>query len=82
MEAGERGTLAALKARGGELIDPKIAQHNGHIVKATGDGMPAEFASVVDAVASALEAAADGPWRGGLSGSCRKSREESGGRRV
>ncbi len=54
MEADETGTLAALKAHRGELIDPTIAEHNGRIVKTTGDGMLVEFASVVDAVASAV----------------------------
>ncbi len=53
MEADETGTLAALKAHRAELIDPEIAAHKGRIVKTTGDGLLAEFASVVDAVASA-----------------------------
>ena len=53
MEADETGTLAALKAHRAELIDPEIAAHKGRIVKTTGDGFLAEFASVVDAVASA-----------------------------
>lgn len=50
VEADEAGTLAALTAHRRELIDPKIAEHNGRIVKTTGDGVLAEFASVVDAV--------------------------------
>ncbi len=54
MEADETGPLAALKTHRGELIDPTIAEHNGRIVKTTGDGMLVEFASVVDAVASAV----------------------------
>ncbi len=54
MEADETGTLAALKAHRGELVDPTIAEHNGRIVKTTGDGMLAEFGSVVDAVAGAV----------------------------
>ncbi len=53
MEADETGTLASLKALRAELIDPEIAAHNGRIVKTTGDGLLAEFASVVDAVACA-----------------------------
>jgi class 3 adenylate cyclase len=59
MESDEEGTLAALKAIGRELGDPKIAQHRGRIVKTTGDGMLVEFASVVDAVrcAAAVERA-------------------------
>ncbi len=53
MEADEAGTLAALKAHRAQLIDPEIAAHKGRIVKTTGDGLLAEFASVVDAVAGA-----------------------------
>ena len=55
MGADEVGTLAALKAHRRELIDPKIAEHHGRIVKTTGDGMLVEFASVVDAVQCAVE---------------------------
>jgi hypothetical protein len=40
---------------GGELVDPKIAERHGRIVKTIGDGMLAEFASVVDAVRCAVE---------------------------
>src|SRR5512135_1979810 len=50
MGVDEEGTLAALKAYRRELIDPKIAEHHGRIVKTTGDGALVEFASVVDAV--------------------------------
>ena len=55
IRADEEGTLAALKALRAELIDPKLAEHNGRIVKLMGDGMLAEFASVVDAVRAAVE---------------------------
>jgi class 3 adenylate cyclase len=55
MGADEEGTLARLKACRGELIDPKIAEHRGRIVKTTGDGMLAEFASSDDAVRCAVE---------------------------
>src|SRR5271156_6530377 len=55
MGADEEGTLAALKAIRRELADPKIAEHRGRIVKTTGDGLLAEFASVVDAVRYAVE---------------------------
>jgi TolB-like protein/class 3 adenylate cyclase/tetratricopeptide (TPR) repeat protein len=55
MGADEEGTLARLKAHRSQLIDPKIADHRGRIVKTTGDGMLAEFASVVDAVRCAVE---------------------------
>ena len=51
----EEGTIAALKALRADLIDPKIAEHHGRIVKLMGDGMLAEFPSVVDAVRSAVE---------------------------
>ena len=43
MEEDEAGTLAALRK---ELIDPAVAGHNGCIVKTTGDGVLAEFATV------------------------------------
>src|SRR3954449_6988092 len=55
MGADEEGTLAALKAIRRELGDPKIAEHRGRIVKTTGDGLLAEFQSVVDAVRCAVE---------------------------
>ncbi len=55
MGADEEGTLAALKNLRKSLIDPKIAQHNGHMVKTTGDGALVEFASAVDAVRCALD---------------------------
>jgi adenylate cyclase len=45
MGAEEEGTLERLKALRRELIDPKIAEHKGRIVKTTGDGMLVEFAS-------------------------------------
>ena len=54
MEADERSTIARQKAHRAELIDPKIAEHHGRIVKTTGDGMLVEFASVVDAVECAV----------------------------
>ena len=50
MGANEVGTLTALKEHRGELIDPKIQEHQGRIVKLTGDGMLVEFPSVVNAV--------------------------------
>ena len=55
MGADEEGTLERLKALRRELVDPKIAEHQGRIVKTTGDGMLVEFASVVDAVRCAVE---------------------------
>src|SRR5499433_303024 len=55
MEADEEETLARLKAHRRELVDPKIAEHRGRIVKTTGDGILVEFASVVDAVRCAAD---------------------------
>jgi adenylate cyclase len=55
MGQDESGTLAALKAVRRELIDPKVAEHRGRIVKTTGDGLLLEFASVVDAVRCVVE---------------------------
>ena len=55
MGADEEGTLERLKALRRELVDPKIAEHHGRIVKTTGDGMLVEFASVVDAVRCAVK---------------------------
>jgi adenylate cyclase len=54
MGADEEGTLERLKALRRELVDPKIAEYHGRIVKTTGDGMLVEFASVVDAVRCAV----------------------------
>src|SRR2546430_3893194 len=55
MGIDEEGTLARLKALRRTLFDPKIAEHHGRVVKNTGDGAIAEFASVVDAVRCADE---------------------------
>ena len=55
MEADEEGTLERLEAQRRELLDPRIAEHKGRIVKTTGDGLLVEFASVVDAVRCAVE---------------------------
>jgi adenylate cyclase len=55
MGADEEGTLAQLKAYRKTLVDPKIAEHRGRIVKTTGDGMLVEFASAVDAARCAVE---------------------------
>src|SRR5216683_1979048 len=51
----EGGTLRQLKAIRAELIDPKIAEHHGRLVKTTGDGLLVEFGSVVDALRCASE---------------------------
>src|SRR4051794_5642632 len=50
MGLDDEGTLASLNAHRAELVDRSIARHRGRIVKTTGDGLIAEFASVVDAV--------------------------------
>jgi TolB-like protein/class 3 adenylate cyclase/Tfp pilus assembly protein PilF len=54
MGADEEGTHERLKAHLRELVDPKIAEHRGRVVKNTGDGFLAEFPSVVDAVRCAV----------------------------
>ncbi|MBV9153726.1 MAG: adenylate/guanylate cyclase domain-containing protein, partial [Alphaproteobacteria bacterium] len=54
MGRDEAGTLARLNALRRELIDPKVAEHKGRIVKTTGDGLLIEFPSVVEAVACAI----------------------------
>ena len=54
MGANEEGTLERLKALRRELLDPKIGEHKGRVVKTTGDGLLVEFACVVDAVRCAV----------------------------
>jgi adenylate cyclase len=54
MGADEEGTLERLQALRRELLDPRIAEHRGRIVKTTGDGLLVEFSSVVDAVRCAV----------------------------
>ena len=53
--ADEEGTLALWKAHLSELIEPKIAEHQGRIVRITGDGLLVEFVSVIAAVKCAVE---------------------------
>ena len=55
MEVDEAGTLARLRAHISEVVRPRIAAHRGNIVKTSGDGLLAEFASIVEAVESAVE---------------------------
>ena len=55
MGVDEEETLDRLKAHRREVVDPRIGEHRGRIVKTTGDGLLAEFASVVDAVRCAVE---------------------------
>jgi len=62
MGADEEGTHERLQTHFRELIDPKIGEHSGRVVKYTGDGLLAEFPSVVDAVRCAAE------WQRGMLG--------------
>src|SRR5947199_1820179 len=55
MGRDDSATLAGLKAHRQELIDPKIAEYGGRIVKTTGNGLLLEFPSVVDAVRCAVD---------------------------
>src|SRR5947209_1496842 len=55
MGADEEGTHERLKMHLSQLVDPKIKEHRGHTVKNTGDGLLAEFPSVVEAVRCAVE---------------------------
>ena len=55
MRADEAGTLAQIKNLRSEVLDPKVAEYNGRIVKTTGDGFLIEFPSVVDAVQHAVD---------------------------
>ncbi len=55
MREDETGTLAQLKTLRKEVFDPRIAEHNGRIVKTTGDGVLVEFASAVDATECAIK---------------------------
>ena len=55
MGADEAGTHSRLKARFSELVEPKIAEHGGRVVKLMGDGLLAEFPSVISAVNWAVE---------------------------
>jgi len=55
MGLDEEGTLAALKGHRRAVVDPKVTEHRGRIVKTTGDGFLVEFASVVDAMQCAVD---------------------------
>jgi TolB-like protein/tetratricopeptide (TPR) repeat protein len=59
MGEDEEGTLAALKTIRRQLVDPKIKEHRGRVVKTTGDGALVEFASVIDAVRCAVDVQRD-----------------------
>src|SRR5713226_7398960 len=55
MGRDEAGTLAALKARRTQVLEPLVAKHQGRVFKVTGDGVLVEFASAVKAVECAVE---------------------------
>ena len=55
MAADEAGTIERQKAHRAALIDPKIAQYGGRIVKTTGDGLLVDFPSVIEAVRCAVD---------------------------
>jgi adenylate cyclase len=55
MEMDEAGTLNRLRSTRTDVIDPKISEHRGRLVKTTGDGLLVEFTSVVDALRCATE---------------------------
>src|SRR5262245_6269874 len=55
LEQDEAATLAALKARRRDTLNPLVAEHHGRIVKVMGDGVLVEFGSAVNAVACAVE---------------------------
>jgi TolB-like protein len=55
MEADEAGTLAALKTRRKDVLEPLVARHQGRVFKITGDGVLVEFGSAVNAVQCAIE---------------------------
>src|SRR5262245_45791474 len=55
MERDETGTMAMLKIRRKEVLEPVVARHQGRVFKVTGDGVLVEFASAVNAVQCAVE---------------------------
>jgi class 3 adenylate cyclase len=55
MEQDEAGTLAALKARRRDVVDPLVAKHRGRIFKTTSDGVLVEYNSAVSAVQCAVD---------------------------
>src|SRR5829696_1879468 len=65
----EEGTLRLLKTTQRDLIEPRVREHHGRIVKTTGDGFLIEFGSPLDAVRCALEVQEALSAHGGLGGS-------------
>ncbi|AZN96114.1 adenylate/guanylate cyclase domain-containing protein [Mesorhizobium sp. M9A.F.Ca.ET.002.03.1.2] len=55
METDEAGTLAALKSRRKQVLQPLVARHDGRIFKVTGDGVMVEFTSAVNALQCAID---------------------------
>src|SRR5947207_13639384 len=53
--SNEQGTLNRLRSIRTEVVDPKIDEHHGRLVKTTGDGLLVEFGSVIDALRCAVE---------------------------
>jgi TolB-like protein/Tfp pilus assembly protein PilF len=67
MGADEAGTLATLRTLINDLVEPTLKRHHGRVVKLIGDGLLAEFASVVDAVTAAVEIQTAAPeWSANL----------------
>src|SRR5215472_4205623 len=54
MQADEAGTLATLKSRRTEILQPLVSKHHGRIIKVMGDGVLVEFASAVQSVSCAV----------------------------
>src|SRR5256885_17130559 len=54
MERDEEGTFAQVQELRRKVIEPKIAEHQGRLIKTTGDGFLAEFASPIAAMRCAL----------------------------
>src|SRR5437660_12209711 len=59
----EQGTLNRLRSIRSEVVDPKINEHHGRLVKTTGDGLLVEFGSVIDALRCATEIQREMPAR-------------------
>jgi adenylate cyclase len=55
VEVDEAGTLAGLRTRRAEILQPLVAKHNGRIVKLMGDGVLIEFASAVSGIQCAVQ---------------------------
>ena len=55
MQADEAGTLAVLKSRRTEILQPLVSKHHGRTIKVVGDGVLVEFSSAVNAVICAVE---------------------------